>query len=228
MTLDELLPSTEEEEKTGPVKAWTADLLTDVAVSWLRCKLPDSLIVPEFVCGYGGDARVDLAAITPDGIIGVEIKGEGDTHARLASQGPAFIAVCSSVYFLYAPTLAKSMAKHRPKFWMPLHLDDALNFRGDIAFEGSSYVNHGLCPRQMLATLWRPELVALARSLSIAAEKRESVVVIAERVADLATLRGIRRGVCAALLAREWVSFAPKGQPRRLFRPVGAFPLTED
>lgn len=199
---------------------WSAARLTDVAVSWLRCKLPDSLIVPEFVCGYGGDARIDLAAITPDGIVGVEIKGEGDTHARLATQGPAFLAVCTSVHLLYAPSLAASMSKHRPKFWLPLHLEDALAFRGECALSGTShYINHGLCPRQMLAVLWRDELVSLARSLSIAAEKRDPVHVISERVAELAALREIRRGVCERLLKRDWIAFDPKKAERRLFRP---------
>lgn len=203
------------EENVG----WSAGRLTELAVGWLRAHRPDALIAPEFVCGAMGQARIDLAAITKDGIFGVEIKGEGDTPARLASQGPLFSAVCSTVHLLTAPSLLQKMREKRPQHWAMLRVEEDGTLAGEWGYRHTK--DYYLAPQCLLNTLWRPELVKLSVQLRVGVDrKRARVMDMVREIADSVPLREIKAGVCALLLEREWTNWTnAAGETRRLWRP---------
>ena len=64
--------------------------LLPLAVDWLAETYPGSIIVTELSVADWGGALVDVAAITETEIVGVEIKGDGDSPARLKLQGMAY------------------------------------------------------------------------------------------------------------------------------------------
>src|SRR5207237_1641615 len=61
----------------------------------LRATFPDARIVHELVLQQGG-VRIDLAAITPDRLVCVEVKSERDVLARLPEQVAAMRRVCDA------------------------------------------------------------------------------------------------------------------------------------
>lgn len=197
---------------------WPAERLTEMAVGWLRENRPDALIVPEFVCGAGGAARIDLAAITRDGIFGVEIKGDGDTPARLASQGPLFSAVCSTVHVLPSPSLLEKVRAKRPPHWAILRVEDGA-LQGEWGYR--YYHDYFLAPCVLLNCLWRPELAKLCTKLGVGFDRKRSTVM--EMIAAItahAPLQAIKSGVCAGLLERQWTNWtSAQGETRRLWRP---------
>lgn len=195
-------------------RLWPAKRLTALGVTWLQERFPGALIVPEFVCGTGGEARIDLAAITREGIYGVEVKGEGDTHARLATQGPAFSAVCSNTWLLPAPTLPK-MAERLPYGWSILEAADDGSLR-DVGY--TLHKDWSVAPKRLLSVLWRGELMKLTTRFRVGVSKRARVMDIIAEVAELVPLREIRNGVCDMLLKRDWKTMS--GNPRRLIQPV--------
>ena len=92
------------------------DLLA-LAIDWLRDSYPGSVIVSELSVADWGGASVDVAAITETHIVGVEIKGDGDSPARLDRQGLAYGMVCQEMWLLPAPSLLERCRSRRPSGW---------------------------------------------------------------------------------------------------------------
>ncbi len=105
---------------------YTADVLTEMAEKWLRKQYPDAIIMREFNAAKWGGALIDVVALTKTQIIGIEIKGHGDTLTRLKLQGPAYSMIASSMYLLCCPELAEKLKKKslKPFRWMNLIIKD--------------------------------------------------------------------------------------------------------
>lgn len=71
--------------------------LRDAVVARLRILLPRARIVHELNIAGQSSSRIDVAAVGPDYLVGVEIKSERDTLKRLADQWDAFGRVCDVV-----------------------------------------------------------------------------------------------------------------------------------
>ena len=71
--------------------------IRDAVVAKLRTVRPGARIIHELnVCGTSSN-RIDVVAVTPACIVGVEIKSERDKLDRLGEQWPAFTACCHVV-----------------------------------------------------------------------------------------------------------------------------------
>lgn len=115
---------------------WTAKQLLGEAILWLREEWPESVIIPELSVGHWGTARIDVCAVTPTELIGVEIKGEGDSASRLRLQGMTYSSVCSRMFLLPSPGLRKQCLKAKPPGWLMATREDgefwsASDHRGD-------------------------------------------------------------------------------------------------
>ena len=64
--------------------------MRDLVVCRLRKLRPEARIIHEVNCWGSGSPRVDVMAVSPDELVGVEIKSERDTLDRLALQVKAF------------------------------------------------------------------------------------------------------------------------------------------
>lgn len=200
------------------VKTWTARDMVPLAAAWLEARYPGAKIVEEFVCGRAAQARIDLAAITEDGIIGVEIKADSDDGLRLAHQGYAFSAVCRKVYLFTAPGSAERCARHRPESWGDMRIVDTAS--GPFA---AVLIEAKVSPFEsapaMLSLLWRDELARTAAGESIAIARSWSHAKIVDVMADVLPLPHVRVNVCAALGRRRW---------RTAFKRIGAQVLPPD
>ena len=146
--------------------------LTELAIRWLQTAYPDAFITTELSVAEWGGASVDVAAITTSEIVGVEIKGEGDSPTRLELQGLKYGRVCRFMWLLPSPegTLARRCESNRPRGWGMLAVEDgrvmpaALGERTDGTVRRSKAREQPhQCAMAMCETLWRDELVAAAR-----------------------------------------------------------------
>lgn len=76
--------------------------IRDTVVASLRRTLPQARIIHELVLRQGSGPRLDLAAVTPDRIVLVEIKSERDVLKRLAHQVEASLQVTDDVRVVVA------------------------------------------------------------------------------------------------------------------------------
>lgn len=191
-----------------------------LAIDWLAERYPHSLIVPELSIGTWGAALLDVAAITETEIIGVEIKGEGDSPTRLPLQAAIYSKAATRMFFLPCPALEDRCFKHIPAAWGKLRLRDGrietilTDHQRWVIENIHSYAvgrdpepAERLCtaPLQLLQCLWRDELDAIARKLSLIVGRLD-VESLRREIAERVALRELRPVVCSLLRERRWTN----------------------
>lgn len=190
--------------------SYPAKRLCDLASDWLASRYADALIVRELSVGKWGKALIDIAAITPEHIIGVEIKGDGDSGARLELQGHAYSRVATHMFLLTAPSLDRIVDKHKPEGWWHLRANADGVCPGKLgtceygSFEPAWLPN---APAQLLECLITRELKLLARELCPTVDGGRTVPTMIRAISENASLSSIRKGVCAALRRRDWIAY---------------------
>lgn len=185
--------------------------LCDLAIEWLKSEYPGSIIVTELSVEDWGGARIDVAAITDEEIVGIEIKGEGDSPTRLDLQGLVYSRVARRMWLLCTPegTLAERCAKKKPTGWgtlevhegtvRPVNVAKKLGPVEKLATGGTQQswvVDHddykpdeaGLNMRQciwaMCGTLWRDELYEIARLNGVKVTGRAYVGALTDAICE--------------------------------------------
>lgn len=189
--------------------------IRDKAERMLRDLFPDARIVHEFEVG---GARLDLAAVTPDRLILVEIKSENDTLTRLEKQVEYSAHLGGLVLVCVAERWVGKMPPRSARAWRSLDLVE--DGDGFTCFVGANYrypmgAHHidgsrdAYDSRALLDLLLKPELLGLARTFG--GKSRHTVPDLAQLAHENMTGREIRRGVMAALRARRfgWTCDAP-------------------
>lgn len=194
---------------------YSADGLKAFAKLWLRRRYPDALIVEEFSLAEYGGALIDVAAIRSDHIVGVEIKGEGDSPARLALQGMMYSRICREIWLLTAPSLAKRCRNKLPPGWGVIetgwaeicHIahDESSNETavGRPYRETPETNGLGLSAGALAAMPWTREYPAFANAIqcgSLPRRKQDFIVGCAARFPT----PDIEKAVCTTLHSRSW------------------------
>ncbi len=200
--------------------SYRAAKLKDMALHWLRGRYPDALLIPELCVAKYGDAMIDVGCITPTELIGIEIKGDGDSMSRLERQGWVYSRTASKMYLLPAPSLRAIATKHRPRGWGLIHVE------GDT-LDCKFHVREPLpnAPAALLDILWKDELLKAGNRVRVSCHHRDTVGHIAGMIAEKAPLAEIRSAVMAELLDRHWASMPPDG--KTVYRPGDALPAID-
>lgn len=195
--------------------------LRERAEEWLVRTYPRCVVVHELSVADWGGARIDVAAITQTHIVGVEVKCEGDSPARLPRQGLAYGMVAREMWLLPCPSLAGRCRKHRPKGWGTLVLvDDQVqpenartvwdpksgkSFPDPEHYAPSKASKTGhLSPRAMCGTLWRDELYRIARRERLDVGSRVTVEQLTSELERVFPAPRIHDFMIEALRQRQW------------------------
>ena len=181
--------------------------IREKADTLLRTMWPSARIVHEFDLG---GVRLDLAAITEDRLILVEIKSELDTLTRLPRQAEFALRVGGPLMVVYAPRWSEAIRKL--SFSGSYRVNWIEEGDGPLAVRYPRWLdadNDRYDSRALMGLLLKPELMALARPHG--AKTRFDVSRLQAIVHENLTGREIRRGVMAALRARRfgWTCDAP-------------------
>lgn len=191
--------------------------LTDLAHEWLRARFPKAHIRRELSLGAWASAAIDVAAICEDQIVGVEIKGDGDSPSRLKLQGAMYGRACRKVYLLSSPALADRCYKHKPPEWDMLWHPDVDRITGTKCVEtGIRYSDWcgelrrgeglGLSPAALVDLLWVKEIPRLRMLLPTTEHtgwpKQKGALV--EYVVQRFPLPVIEKAVFGTLRQRDW------------------------
>lgn len=204
--------------------------LTDLAIEWLKEYAPDSIIVRELSVADWGAASIDVAAITPTQIVGVEIKGEGDSPARLDRQGIAYGMAVREMWLLPDVSIREKCFGKRPPGWGRLEVWDGYVRRDNRARKPGEWVKSktGLgghipyirddsryepdgaqrqmhqTPSVMCGVLWRDELYEIARVHRLECRGPALVGPLTEIICESLPAPMIHDEMIRALRARVW------------------------
>lgn len=170
--------------------------IRDKTEAALRAQFPDARIVHELVVRQGS-CRLDLAAITPNRIVLVEIKSEKDVLTRLERQSKEAAAVAD----LYRIVVAeKHLAKARAVIgWGNVVGEDDFAREISTSWAMQQFMGTPCNAPARLGMLWASELRIVAESGG-KASRGTSIL----RASDAFTGSEVRRRVCAALRARHF------------------------
>jgi len=194
--------------------------LLKMAIQWLKSTYPNSIIVTEMSVADAGAARIDVAAITETHIVGVEIKGYGDSLSRLDRQGLAYGMAAREMWLLPCVELAPKAKGKLPAGWgiLQVHGDivreknKSLTLKaidgGPNYLEYEKYVPYGrghLSPVALCGTLWRDELMTIAIEAGLPGVSQKMYVhELAILIEDEMPVTQIHDHMINALRQREW------------------------
>ncbi len=190
--------------------------MRDALDAWGRTRWPDARVVHELVTGA---CRIDMAFVSPDHLVGVEIKSSRDTLDRLKAQEEAFAACIPELWVALAPKWQGKSNEAGYHTGVVIvadgRVDHTIRFRSgsghDYAFERKPDLNRALTV-PMLDLLWRNELHAIAARVGAWKPKGTPArPVLIGAIARALTGDQIVAEVCRELRARDafWRSDPP-------------------
>lgn len=189
----------------------------------LRERWPNARIVHELPLRYSTN-RIDLAAITPDEIIGVEIKSSVDVADRLEKQVRNFLPICSQVIVALAPKWNARLSSKQvdgprhtmiiPQFTAAQTIINRINDSSievwtvdvenkSVTVTDQSYIKNTPWADRMLHVLWADELRTIAARHQIAAGDRAPHRTLNRECNNLMKGREVVSAVCRALRERD-------------------------
>lgn len=205
--------------------------LRELSIDWLTKRYPESIIVPELSVADWGGASLDVAAITATHIVGIEIKGEGDSPARLPLQDALYSRVVKEMWVLPDESIMDKCIAASAFNWGILEIhDDKVRpynkytiptgnlipgktkyLRRQMARSEAKYVpsqpveSKVQCSYSMCGTLWKEELYEIAKAMGLEKiNKSTRVHVLTEAVCNNLPAPLIHDLMINQLLKRKW------------------------
>jgi len=178
--------------------------MRDLVVRRLRELRPEARIIHEVNCGGSGSPRIDVVAVSPEELIGVEIKSERDSLDRLEHQVGHFrerfhLVLCLHDVHRKGPLYYRARGDEMWRYPVESPKEWKLHRFARIPASGAN----------LLWMLWHDELVDVSRraEISVPARAGRKKMIVALTL-DL-TGRRIHREVCRCLRRRRFAEADP-------------------
>lgn len=158
-----------------------------------------------------GRSRADVVMVTPDRLIGIEIKSDADTYVRLARQVRDYDRYYDRNIVVAGTSHAMHIEEHVPDHWgiITVELADGVF---DFYMLRAPKDNAGLKLKEKLRILWRPELFKLQQHFGMPKYKDRSkdfvIAKITELVPDRITRAELDREISSLLFERDYTTAA--------------------
>ncbi len=130
-----------------------------------------------------GKSRADVVMVTEDDLVGIEIKSDADTYARLSGQVKDYDKFYDRNIVVVGTSHALHIKEHVPDHWGIITaelVDGSMDFY--ILREASE--NSKLKLENKLKVLWRPELFELQKKYEMPKYKDKSKDFVIEKIAE--------------------------------------------
>lgn len=194
----------------NPFVSASETAIRDAVVARLRQLYPTARIIHELTVGNGAN-RVDVAAVTDDTLVLVEIKSERDKLKRLPDQIRAFAPVCHHLIIAAHERWCSGSkypncdAERIIRFNNAGHL---WRYPSDVPWQ-RPWVSSIPWHHRMLKLLWTEELRDVGTDHGLAHVARYSGVELANVLAKSMTGAQIELAVCHALRRRQFAEADP-------------------
>lgn len=154
-----------------------------------------------------GHSRADLVMVTENSLVGIEIKSDADTYARLSSQVKDYDSFFDSNIVVVGSSHGIHIKEHVPAHWGIItveEVDGALDFY----MLRKPCNNPGVKLENKLKILWRPELSQIQQKYGMAKykDKSKSFVIdkICELVPDIIPMNELSETISSILFERDY------------------------
>ena len=158
-----------------------------------------------------GRSRADLVMVTGKSLVGIEIKSDADTYARLATQVKDYdkyydynIAVVGSSHGIH-------IKEHVPEHWGIITVEE-VDGAPDFYMLRKPESNPNMKLENKLKILWRPELALIQEKYGMAKYKEKSKAFVIEKIStlvpDVVTMEDLSVTISNILFERDYSKVA--------------------
>lgn len=150
-----------------------------------------------------GRSRADILMLTPEQIIGLEIKSDADTYERLKRQIRNYNRYCDKNYVVIGKSHAKHIEEHIPSYWGIL----VVSFDGtrlQINEQRPADNNPNMKKELQITLLWRPELQHLLQLNHLPKYAQKSKRFVQQKLLEKMDWKQLKPQLCEELFERDY------------------------
>ena len=158
-----------------------------------------------------GRSRADIVMVTEKGLIGVEIKSDADTYARLPGQVKDYdrffdynILACGSTHGRHAP-------EHVPDYWGIITIEEASDDL-DCYFLRHPSLSEKVKLKNQVRLLWRRELADIQMKNGLYKYARKTRAQVEKYISESLGDEAMRKAVIEELFDRDYSIFEGTGK----------------
>ena len=161
-----------------------------------------------------GRSRADAFAVTQEGLVGIEIKSDADSYARLKSQIRDYDAFFDRNIVVVGTSHATHIEEHVPSHWGIITVEETAGEGGAETAYGSAdfYMlrkpkdNPQRDLKKQLGFLWRPELVRIQARYEMPRYKEKSKAFVVDKILAALPEEEVRAEICRELFERDYTT----------------------
>ncbi len=165
---------------------------------YLDCNHEKIRVMEEIVIGK---SRADVMAVLPDGIIGYELKSNGDSYTRLPTQTRDYDRFFDRNYLVVGESHRKNAHKHVPQHWGIICIP---NVGQNIEVLREAESNKKAKMRWQLSLLWRSELLNIQIMNGLRKYSNKSKYYAIKYLMDSVEPSILKKQLCNELFEREY------------------------
>ena len=151
-----------------------------------------------------GRSRADIVMVLPNALVGIEIKSDADTYARLARQVKDYDQYFDANYVVAGTRHAMHIEEHIPQWWGIITVeeeDGAVDFYVLRRARENPNVNW----KRKLGLLWRPELARIQEKNILPRYSGKSRLFVAQKILERVPLEILRPQISEELFERDYL-----------------------
>ncbi len=151
-----------------------------------------------------GQSRADIVMVLPNALVGIEIKSDADTYARLARQVKDYDQYFDANYVVAGTRHAMHIEEHIPQWWGIITVeeeDGAVDFYVLRRARENPNVNW----KRKLGLLWRPELARIQEKNILPRYSGKSRLFVAQKILERVPLEILRPQISEELFERDYL-----------------------
>ena len=150
-----------------------------------------------------GRSRADVVMVIPDAVIGIEIKSDADTYARLERQVKDYDRYFDANYVVVGVSHAMHIEEHVPAWWgiITAELEEG---KVDFYVLRKASANPRMVPEKKLGLLWRPELAHILKQNDLPQYRQKSKGFVVEKILCRVPEDLLRKQICQELFERDY------------------------
>ncbi len=150
-----------------------------------------------------GRSRADAVMVLPDLLIGIEIKSDADTYARLSRQVNDYEKYFDANMIVVGSTHALHVREHVPQTWGIVSVErwaDTLDFYVIRDMQPNMRMN----PGKKLELLWRKELLSIQKKNGMPAFRNRSREFVKHKILERVPRETLQKQISDELFERDY------------------------
>lgn len=150
-----------------------------------------------------GKSRADIVMVMETALVGIEIKSDADTYARLARQIKDYDTYFDYNIVVAGSTHAMHIKEHVPQWWGIITAEEAGN-AVDFYIYRKMQANLKVNLKRQLSLLWRQELAHIQHLNGMAKYKEKSKRFVIEKIEEKVPVEILKPQISSELFERDY------------------------